>query len=178
MYQTASVSLFSKYPNEVFIETGTYQGGGVQLALDAGFKTVYSIELDVNLYKHCVERFKDNPSVHIVQGDSHLVLGEIIKHIDCPITFWLDGHWAGEGTSMGKYESPVIQELDIIGSHHIKSHTIMIDDLRCWNLNVQGFDWKMIQEKCLEINPEYIITFADGYVPKDILIARPTNTKP
>ena len=41
----ASVELFKKYPNPVFIETGTCHGIGVQMALDAGFKYVFSIEL-------------------------------------------------------------------------------------------------------------------------------------
>ena len=173
MYQTSSKELFQKYPNPVFIESGTYYGDGIQAAVDSGFETIYSIELDEKLYRHCVNRFKDNMNVHIIFGDSHLVLDDLLSMIRSPITFWLDGHWAGEGTSMGKYESPLIKELEAIGRHHIKTHTILIDDLRCWNKDVQGFDREALSNTCLQINPEYKISFGKGYVENDILIARP-----
>jgi len=171
-YQTSNKELFSKYLNPVFIESGTYYGDGVQAALDAGFKTVYSIELDGKLYLHCEDRFKDNENVHIIFGDSHLELDNLLSEINSPVTFWLDGHWAGDGTSRGKYESPLVQELEAIGRHHIKSHTILIDDLRCWNKDVQGFDREMLSKACLQINPEYKISFTKGYIENDILIAK------
>ena len=89
-----------------------------------------------------------------------------------PATFWLDGHWAGGGTARGKYESPLIQELEAIGRHHIKTHTILIDDIRCWNRDVQGFDREALSKACLQINLEYTISFSKGYIENDILIAK------
>ena len=172
-FQTSSKELFQKHPNPVFIESGTYYGDGVQAAIDAGFKTIYSIELDENLYKLCADRFKDNTNVEIIFGDSHLVLDDLLHKIDSPATFWLDGHWAGGGTSRGKYESPLVQELEAIGRHHIKNHTILIDDLRCWNKNVQGFDKVTLIKACLQINPYYTISLDKGYIENDILIAQP-----
>jgi len=173
MYQTASKDLFQKYMNPIFIESGTYYGDGVQMALDAGFETVYSIELDEKLYVYCVDRFKDKANVHIIFGDSHLVLDDLLSKITSPSTFWLDGHWAGEGTARGEYESPLIKELEAIGRHYIKTHTILIDDLRCWNKDIQGFDREALSKACLQINPEYKISFSKGYVENDILIAQP-----
>ena len=38
---------FRKYPNEIFIETGSYMGDGVQQALDAGFKNVVTISTHI-----------------------------------------------------------------------------------------------------------------------------------
>jgi hypothetical protein len=171
MYQTSSKELFQKYPNPVFIESGSYYGDGVQAAVDAGFKIIYSIELDAKLYMHCVNRFKDNPGVNIIFGDSHLLLDYILSRVNTPATFWLDGHWAGEGTARGEFESPLIKELEAIGRHYIKNHKILIDDLRCWNCGVQGFDKETITEVCLQINPEYKITFENGYAENDILVA-------
>jgi len=46
--------LFEKYPNPVFIETGTYHGEGIQYALQAGFKNVRSVELSEPLYQMSV----------------------------------------------------------------------------------------------------------------------------
>jgi len=171
MYQTSSKELFSRYPNPVFIESGSYYGDGVQAALDAGFNNIYSIELDEKLYIYCTDRFKDKMNVNIIFGDSHLVLDELLSKITCPATFWLDGHWAGDGTARGKYESPLLKELEAIGRHHIKTHTILIDDLRCWDKRIQGFDRQVLSNACHQINPKYNISFTKGYVENDILIA-------
>ena len=163
--------LFERYPNPIFIETGSLHGNGIYHALNAGFKTIYSIELSPILYQECVDRYKDDSRVHLILGDSHLVMDELLSKINEQITFWLDGHYSGGDSVMGKYELPLIQELEAIGRHHIKTHTLIIDDLRCWSIPVQGFDTDMIIAKCLEINPDYSFIFEDGYIPKDILVA-------
>lgn len=177
MYKTASVELFRSYPNEVFIESGSFIGDGIQCALCAGFKTIYSIEISESLYLKCVERFRDKDNVHLIHGDSPLILNRLLSDINVPITFWLDGHNSGTDgdtgivTTYGKYERPLIYELDIIQRHHIKTHTLIIDDLRLWTMEENGFDIKTIIEKCLEINSQYEFTFRDGYIKNDILIA-------
>jgi hypothetical protein len=172
MFQTSSKELFQKYPNPVFIESGTYYGDGAQAALDAGFKTVCSIELSQELYLHCKQRFKKIDNVIMFLGDSQTILNEILDEFNEPITFWLDGHWAGEGTAKGKYESPLIQELEIIGKYHKDKSIILIDDLRCWKKDIHGFDLETIIRKCLEINPKFQFSFENGYVPNDILVVR------
>ena len=169
---TAQQNLFKKYPNPVFVETGTYQGDGVQMALDAGFKTIYSIELIPEYYAYPVERFKGVENVHLILGDSHLVLDELLSKINEPITFWLDGHLGGGVCWLAKYDSPLVQELEAIGRHHIKTHTILIDDLRDWHIETRGFDTEVLKRKILEINPDYVFTFEDGHVPNDILVAK------
>jgi hypothetical protein len=83
----AGKNLFQKYMNPIFIETGSWHGDGVQLALDAGFKTIYSIELGVDLYIRCKERFSAIDNVHLLQGDSSIVLPELLKNIKEPVTF-------------------------------------------------------------------------------------------
>jgi len=94
-------NLFLKYPNPVFIETGSYYGQGIQKAIESGFKEIYSIELSDKYYNLCKNKFKDFKHVHIIQGDSCEVLGELIKIINQKITFWLDGHWSMEDTAKG-----------------------------------------------------------------------------
>jgi hypothetical protein len=168
----AGREIFQKYPNPVFIETGSLVGDAIQHALDAGFKTVYSIELSKALYNICKERFKNNDNVHLILGDSSKELGRLLIMIKEPVTFWLDAHDSGGGTARGEVESPLIQELEIIKGHFIKNHTLIIDDLRCWNIQVQGFDTVIIKLKCLEINPDYKFIFEDGFIPNDILVAK------
>ena len=71
---TASVNLFKQYPNEYFIETGSGTGVGIQMAIDAGFPTIISIELSKKLYNLCNERFKNNPNVILYYNDSAKIL--------------------------------------------------------------------------------------------------------
>lgn len=168
----ASIEIFQKYLNPVFIETGSCHGVGIQQALDAGFKKIYSIELSPTFYKECVNRFKGVSEVNLILGDSHLVLDELLNKINEPITFWLDGHYSGPDSVRGVYESPLIQELEVISRHFIKTHVLIIDDLRCWNMKEQGFDTEIIKENCLKINSQYSFVFEDGERPKDILIAK------
>ena len=47
---------------DAFIETGSYLGDGIQLAINSGFSEIYSIELGDHLYQHCQRTFPlDNP---------------------------------------------------------------------------------------------------------------------
>jgi hypothetical protein len=158
-----SVELFKRYPNRMFIETGSAYGDGIQQALDAGFENVISIETSKEFYDHCVERFKGDYRVVLVHGDSR----EELKHvpeIPFPITFWLDGH--------NEDDYPLLAELQAIGLSDIKTHTILIDDLRMLDIVKHGLSIKVLTEKMLEINPNYQFCFENGHVANDILVAK------
>jgi len=161
---TASKNLFKKYPNPVFVETGTHHGAGVQQALNEGFKTVYSIELNAQLFAECYHKFANNNNVNLVFGDSGIVLKDILDNVNVPITFWLDAH-NGDATAA------LLQELEIIKNHPIKTHTILIDDLRQWEIKKVGFNTEILKEKLLEINSAYKFELEQGHVPNDILVA-------
>lgn len=163
--------VFNKYLNGWFVESGTHVGEGVQRALNAGFKNIITVELAPHYYKHCVNRFQSNPDVHIYLGDTEDLLEGLISPINEPITFWLDGHNSGYDTAWGKHESPLMQELEIIKKHPIKTHTILIDDLRCWEKPHYEFDKNDIVDFLKSINPEYEIAYEDGHVKNDIVVA-------
>jgi len=163
--------LFARYPNPVFIETGSYMGDGIQAALDAGFITIYSIELSEQLYDYCVERFKSNPAVHLVKGDSAVELHGILDELHQPATFWLDGHYSGGATVKGPVDSPLFEELEIISRHEIKTHTILIDDLRCWTMETHGFNTQSLVERISRINMNYWFHREDGR-DKNLMIYR------
>jgi hypothetical protein len=182
-------NIFIKYPNPVFVETGTFKGNSVKLALEAGFKKVYSIELSDKYFNYSFNRFKDDKNVFIFQGDSSMILWDVIEQIREPITFWLDGHYSKDDTAIGRFCVPLIQELEQIRKHYINTHTIMIDDMRCWvkpKKNKQvcpncklypcgkyyGFYKGDIITKLLSINPIYQFSYEDGYIENDILIAK------
>lgn len=54
-----SHELFKKYPNQVFVETGTHLGDGVVQADKAGFNTIHSIEIFPEAYKIVQAKFKE-----------------------------------------------------------------------------------------------------------------------
>lgn len=169
----ASKEVFQKYSNPVFIETGSYYGDGIAQALETGFKEVYSIELSPYLHAKCVERFQSNPHVHLYQGDSSVVLKDILENLHEQATFWLDGHYSEGETAKGKSCTPILEELALIATHPIKCHTILIDDVR--QFGTVSFDFIQLDDidKALKrINPRYQILFEDGYVPNDILVAQ------
>ena len=174
----SSLELFKKYVSEYFVETGSYVGNGIQFAIDAGFKNIYSIELSDKYIEHCQKRFLDNKVVKIFKGDSGIVLYDIIKDIENRITFWLDGHHSCGDTALGCAWTPLMHELDLIARHPRKDHIIMIDDMICWEKEnpVIGFGINEIQKKILEINPKYTFEYQSGhwgetYCDKYVLIA-------
>lgn len=168
-----SKALFQRHLNPVFIESGSFFGDGIEAALQAGFKEVYSIELSPHLHEHCKNRFLSNPHVHLYEGDSAVVLKEILNQLDDRATFWLDGHYSEGITAKGKTHSPILQELEQIAAHPIKSHTILIDDIRL--LGTVHFDFVNKDEiiaAIKKINPNYKITYENGKDdPNDVLIA-------
>lgn len=56
----------------------------------------------------------------------------MLDNINERITFWLDGYYSCCDTALGKYWSPLIQELEHIKNHSIKNHIILIDDMQYW----------------------------------------------
>jgi len=167
----SSASVFKKYPNLYFIESGTYQGDGVQQAIEAGFQNIISIESNETYFAQVQNRFKSS-NVKIIQGKAQHVLWNIIENIRSPITFWLDGHCDDA--------DPIIQELSIIAKHPIKTHTILIDDIRLYRKGVlldsehhKPVILPTIQAFLRQININYKYAFDDGYVKDDILVAYP-----
>ena len=165
-------NFFRKYLNPVFIETGSFLGDGIENAIHAGFLEIYSIELSDKYFNECREKFKHVPKVTILKGDSGKILEELIMKINKPITFWLDGHYSGAETALGELSSPLMLELEMIKKHPIKTHTILIDDLRSWKKSEEyDFDVNDIINKLYEINPQYKLLYEDGYIPKDVMVA-------
>ena len=54
------------------------------------------------------------PHVTIFQGDSATVLPKLLATIQEPCLFWLDGHYSGGITALGKSITPILDELQTI----------------------------------------------------------------
>lgn len=118
-----------KYGYNILVETGTFMGDMVQ-AQKERFKKIISIELSEQLFEKAKARFRDDAGITIVQGDSGKVLPAILKDIDEPVLFWLDGHYSAGATAKGDKECPIYEEIDAIFSAKKLDHAILIDDAR------------------------------------------------
>jgi hypothetical protein len=171
-----------KYINNVFLETGTFKGDTLFNIANNKLcspEKIISLELSDIFYDNCLKRFKNNSNIVLYKANSKYDLYNIIQDIDQPITFWLDSHWSGTPNVGCDTETvcPIIEELEQIKQHYIKTHTIMIDDIRLMNnsnIKEQGFPITLDQiiKIIYEINPKYTIKYYDDYTSsKDILVA-------
>lgn len=158
---------------DIFIETGTYIGETVDMVLKTNlFKTIHTIELNEQLWQDATEKYKNEESVILWQGDSIDRLKSIVESLKGPATFWLDAHASGNLVGGKSGGSPVLDELDIIASSPIKTHTIIIDDCRLFGSN----EWSFVKkedaiERIMKINPDYNIYYLDGHIRNDVLWA-------
>lgn len=130
----ATMSLFKKPSfipmTDVWIETGTYMGDGVESALKHGYKECISIECNRPVYERSVARFRGDSRVRILLGASPDILPLVIDPAKTT-TFWLDGHYSGSpGERDDKYgECPLLSELAIITRTEWKNPpVILVDD--------------------------------------------------
>ena len=167
-------NIFLSYTNnKVFIETGSFKGDGIQRAIDAGFERIISIEYTPSYYDICVERFKENKNVTIIQGDSVEVLPSILKDIKEGITFWLDAHYSETSTLFPNKWCPLMEEIPVIVDHAKKyNDTVLIDDLRIWEQDIYDFNFEDIENALItNCNNPIKFSFDAGIIPNDILVA-------
>ena len=116
--------LLSKYPNPIFIETGTGDGGGVRVADACGFEIIYTIDP----FRPCLDTAKATvPRCRPILEDSRVKLVELLRFVVSPTTFWLDAH------SHYAHQEPVtcvLEELDAIIKWWIPGSAVLIDDWR------------------------------------------------
>lgn len=157
---------FKKF-SDIFIESGSHSGTGIQAALNAGFRIVKSVEYDDNFHRKCQERFANQLNVDLWHGTSEECFPEILKLVDGPAVFWLDGHPSGPGTGghddfMAKglaseftQDKILTKEIDIILAHRT-DHIILIDDQ--YGENPENIRYR---ETLLGANPNYKFYFYD-----------------
>lgn len=124
-------ALGKRYGLKIFIETGTYLGQTVN-SLKNKFTEIHSIEISEKLFNRAQKVFQRFNHIHIHQGDSAAILPQILAKIKEPALFWLDGHYSGGITGKGTLDTPIIQELEAVFAHPLKSHIVLIDDARCF----------------------------------------------
>lgn len=168
---------FIYFKNKHFVESGTYLGEGVEEALENGFEHIITYEVYAPTFINAYEKFKNHSNVKVLFKSSVDMYDEI-KEINETITFWLDGHYSSGNTSydMTQYY-PLLKELEAISKHHIKNHTICIDDRRLMKKTEEktpdniGVTEDEVRAALLKINPNYKIEYRDGYIKDDVIVA-------
>ena len=120
-----------RFSLRILVETGTYLGEMVDSVRNK-FDYIASIELDNVLYQRAVLRFAKWSYIRLYHGDSASVLPAILRSVNQPCLFWLDGHCSGGVTAKGLKETPVVEELRAILAHPIEDHVVLVDDARCF----------------------------------------------
>lgn len=174
---TLTEDILSSYRNNVFIETGTYLGGAIDLAIKLNFREIHSVDISRKYEISNKEKFKNYPFVNLHYGESFIILDKILENINDKVTFWLDAHYDIFSDVCGLYKCPLLQELNVIKNYTNNYHTILIDDIRMfkstneWNISLED-----IIKNIKLINKNYKILFVDGkdddkFRKDDILIA-------
>jgi hypothetical protein len=117
------------YRTSILVETGTSRGD-MLYACGRLFRQIYSIELNAQGVAAARHRFRKQPHIRILEGDSGVVLPEILAQVHEPAVFWLDGHYSGPGSARADRDTPIEAELAAIGDHAVRNHVILIDDAR------------------------------------------------
>jgi hypothetical protein len=181
-------NLLKEYPNVHYLETGVWRGDSIQMAIDAGFSGIFGIDADPECIEFCKNRFalnrlnhefcygycgeKERQLVEVIAADSAVNLWRHIERVTQPITFFLDAHFQMiEGEYPGANPFPLLKELEQIGRHPIKTHTIIVDDWHIFYRDRVGYSKNDVKNAILQINPAYRFTMAANPVIDGILIA-------
>jgi hypothetical protein len=113
-----------------FIETGTLKGLTSGLMAWMPGVTVDTVEISPKYFELSKDKLADFQNVNSHLGDSGVVLPKIMDGLDQPAVFWIDAHFSGGDTGKGDLMAPVKAELDSLLNHRVKSHIILIDDMR------------------------------------------------
>ena len=116
------------YGLRVFVETGTYLGDMVAAVADR-FERCITIELSIELWRGACARFQALPRVTCINGDSGVVLAQVVAGLEEPALFWLDAHTSG-GNTADAGRDPIEEELRTIFAGGVHDHVVLIDDAR------------------------------------------------
>jgi hypothetical protein len=122
--------------NAIWVETGTFTG-------DTAFKLskhahhVYTVEPSKELYSAAQNKYSYIKNITFLHGTSEAVLPSLLPTLRGDVSFWLDGHFSGDGTFLGGSICPVANELESISRnlHNFNKVCIVIDDIRCFNIH-------------------------------------------
>src|SRR5690349_20951481 len=85
--QRAVLEYAQRYGLTTLVETGTYYGEMIA-AVATRFRRIYSIELDPELAQRARHRFRNLSHVTILDGDSQLVVPQLVREMTEACLWW------------------------------------------------------------------------------------------
>jgi hypothetical protein len=127
-----------------FIETGTYEGGGIAAAIASGFNDrIWSCDIDEGMVTRAREAFASHVNVgrlQVVHGPSTKLFQRLMSYDfrnKPPVVFWLDAHWfPGLGPKPAGYVCPLADELVAVHDFYQRCGVrpcVLIDDVCAFN---------------------------------------------
>lgn len=176
-----------KHGCNVFMETGTGVGTGLDHATKYPFERLYSVEINETLFDRAQEKYLRNEKVHLMCGESSRAVGMALsKEQGNTFLFWLDAHFPGADFQLGKYDDdipdnvkmPLYDELVEISTEKTK-HVIIIDDLQLYEDGPYELKYPAFIDK-YKRKPDFIYslfekthTFTKDYRHQGFLILEP-----
>lgn len=154
-----------------FIETGTFYGDMV-FEMKDNFEKIISIELDYAFAYEAQRRFEQYGHITIIQGDSGIVLEEVLIDIYNPCIFWLDSHYSGGYTAKGNKYTPIMDELKHIFNHQVRDHVVVIDDIVDFNGENDYPTFKELKNYIMKHRPDWNIRIEDDIIRKFAVCSR------
>jgi len=133
--------LQAKHDLKYFVETGVGNGDAIIEAQKYPFERILSIEIMEEQVKRMKEKFKDDPRVEIILGNTLDVLPKLLDEIKVPTLFWLDAHFPGADIGMGRHDDtsiddetrlPLERELLMIKNQRNGKDVVLFDDLKIY----------------------------------------------
>jgi len=119
-----------RYHLRTLVETGTYYGEMVA-PMRKHFDRIYSIELDPKLAEVSRRRFAGDPSITVLEGDSQVLVPQVVAELNAPALFWLDAGYYPMPPVQGDL-SRLLSELRAILASPVAGHVVLMDDARCF----------------------------------------------
>lgn len=151
-----------KYNLNTLIETGTCYGHTID-ALKRNFQKIISIEISQSLFELAKQKFKNIKNISLFLGDSGEMLPTILKDIQEPCLFWLDGHYSDGPTSKGELNTPIFKEIDAVYKSRT-DHVILIDDARLFNGEDDYPTLENFKTFLMKHNPKVNLTIKDDII--------------
>ena len=126
-------SLLRELNLEWFVETGTFRGDTLEMALRFPFRQWHSVELSPDYFAAAQKRFAGRENVRLHLGASPEALRALQPAFaDRATLFWLDAHWCvAEKTAGEQSQSPLLEELRAVQQLNENS-VLLIDDARLY----------------------------------------------
>ena len=128
---------FKKEDLTVFLETGTGGGVACNLALNCGFKEIYSCDLSKDLSAQAMSHISKHANfaktiIRLQVMDSRDFLRAYLEN-EMNAFVWLDAHYSYGNTMGSLADDPLMQELEIIAKARNEGRftgVVLVDDCR------------------------------------------------